>query len=252
MPKNIDIAGMTFGRLTAIGASPEIDRARFWIFSCECGKITEKRKTDVISGATRSCGCLLSEATTQRLTKHGMCKTPEYRAWRAMINRCTNPKYEHFNCYGGRGITVCDAWMNSFEEFFSSVGPRPSTQHSLDRRETNGNYEPSNCRWATKQEQSNNMRKNVFIDYLGKRQTISEWSRELGIDASVLCARLKSGFSVNELLSKESRRSRFITFEGNRRTMSQWSRELGISLQTICSRVRRGLPPELALSKDKL
>lgn len=176
MPKKIDITGQRYGRLIAVRREP----GRRWIFACDCGRQKSIAMSDVRSGCTRSCGCLLSQATTARLTKHGMCKTPEYFAWQQMINRCTNPKYQHFHCYGGRGIQICERWMK-FENFFFDMGFRPSPKHSLDRRETNGNYEPGNCRWATKQEQSCNMRKNIFIEHAGKRLTMSQWARELGI-----------------------------------------------------------------------
>lgn len=185
-------------------------------------------------------------------TKHGMCGTAEYRAWQAMINRCTNPRYEHFHCYGGRGIVVCQSWSESFETFFADMGHRPSTRHSLDRKNTNGNYEPTNCRWATKREQSSNMRKNIFIEAYGKRQTVAEWSRESGLSVLTLLRRLRDDLSVEDIFKTDPRHVHFIEHGGKRQSMSQWARDLGISLQTMASRAKRGLPVHEILSKEKL
>ncbi len=135
-----------------------------------------------------------------RRIKHGLCKTPEYRAWIAMKHRCYNHKTPRFNRYGARGIIVCDRWLNSFENFFVDMGVRPSENHSLDRIDNNGNYEPSNCRWATIKEQNDNKCDSIVLEHNGRRQNVSAWSKELGINHRTLAIRIETGWSIADAL----------------------------------------------------
>lgn len=121
---------------------------------------------------------------------HGKCRTTEYRSWNGMKNRCNNPNDKNYDRYGGRGIRVCDRWNRSFVSFLEDMGEKPEGT-TLDRIDVNGNYEPSNCRWATPLEQSNNQRTNVKVTYKGKTMNISQWARELGIAEPTLRSRLK-------------------------------------------------------------
>lgn len=123
--------------------------------------------------------------------KHGHARkghiSLEFHSWASMLSRCTNPKDANFYLYGERGIAVCARWLNSFENFLTDMGPRPSKSHTIDRYpDKNGNYEPGNCRWATKLEQGNNTRRNVLLEFAGKRQTIAQWAREIGIKAATI------------------------------------------------------------------
>lgn len=122
--------------------------------------------------------------TTKRhtpwLIKHGASTTPEYNAWRAIKQRCHNPNSRYYKWYGERGIAICERWRDSFQNFLEDMGERPSDKHTLDRIDTDKGYSPDNCRWATRKEQSNNLRKNIPITYQGRTQTISEWADELG------------------------------------------------------------------------
>jgi hypothetical protein len=104
----------------------------------------------------------------------------EHDAWRGMLARCRNPRHPSYKNYGGRGITACERW-NSFENFLDDMGKRPSPKHSLDRIDNNGNYEPGNCRWATRREQANNTRMNRFVTFDGRTMTLAQWARETGI-----------------------------------------------------------------------
>lgn len=172
--------------------------------SCKCGKETIVTASRLLSGHTRSCGCLLLEVTREIFLKHGQTvgrkRTPEHRVWQHMLGRClceTDAAYPH---YGGRGIQVCDRWKTSFENFHADMGPRPSPKHSIDRINVNGDYCPENCRWATTLQQANNKRSTVWLGYLGTYRPLTEWSRELGVSYSCLRRRLSSGWSDEEVL----------------------------------------------------
>lgn len=125
-----------------------------------------------------------------KFEQHGMRNTPEYRAWSHMRDRCYRKKDKSYQNYGGRGIIVCDRWRKSFTAFYEDMGKRPTPQHSIDRIDNDGNYEPSNCRWATKQEQADNRRSGYRFTYKGETLSIRQWSVESGIAYDTLRQRL--------------------------------------------------------------
>ncbi|MGH9238774.1 MAG: hypothetical protein ACRD3G_12115 [Vicinamibacterales bacterium] len=127
-------------------------------------------------------------------------ETPEYRSWRAMRDRCGNPKVANYDVYGGRGIRVCERWQNSFEAFLEDMGPKPSAAHTIDRKDRNGHYEPDNCVWATRREQSQHLTSTRLLTFRGRTQSLSAWGRELGLGGSAISRRLKRGWSIEEAL----------------------------------------------------
>jgi len=146
----VDLTSQRFGKLVVIERVQNQRHQPMWKCQCECGSTPIIRGAQLRSGITRSCGCLK--------TKHGMSKSYLYKCWQQMKQRCTNFNSEDWRDYGGRGITVCERWLDSFENFYEDMGHRPTSNHSIDRIDNNGNYEPSNCRWATASQQQFNKR----------------------------------------------------------------------------------------------
>lgn len=134
-----------------------------------------------------------------------MWRSREYTSWQAMNQRCYNPKDDHFKDYGNRGIKVCDRWVESFENFYADMGSRPA-KTTLDRKDVNGHYELSNCRWATVKEQANNRRNNTYLTFMGEKLTQKQWSERLNLSESTIHNRLLKGMSVEEAFTKPVRR----------------------------------------------
>lgn len=159
-PNALEIeVGTVFGRWTVLAPAKrdKHGRKRF-LCRCDCGVEKLVAGTYLRHGKSQSCGCLQRERAPGAPIKHGMAGTPEYRAWQQMRQRCSNRRHVEWRNYGGRGICVCKEWDQSFQAFYEHVGPRPSSQHSLDRIDNDGNYEPGNVRWATASEQRRNQR----------------------------------------------------------------------------------------------
>lgn len=201
MSKLIDLTGQKFGKLTVIERvgtyiTPRGAKTPLWKCKCDCGEECIVRRNDLRSGAQKSCGCYLKELTSKMSKKHGMSSSHVNAIWRGIKDRCYNPNNKSYKNYGGRGITVDTRWIDKekgFINFYYDVSKLPhfgEKGYSLDRINNNGNYEIDNVRWANREEQNNNKRNNRFIEYNGKKQTISQWGRELGISESLIKQRL--------------------------------------------------------------
>lgn len=208
MPTAIDITGQRYGRLVAVRPVARVGEVRRWLFACDCGREVEAPVGRVRIGNTRSCGCLHSEAVAGRNTTHGKSRRAEYQAWCKMRERCEHPGSKDYRLYGQRGIRVCDRWQD-FASFIDDMGPRPSSEHSIDRVDSNGNYEPGNCRWATATEQARNTSRNRWLEHDGRRMTLAEWGLETGIGPELIRARIdRCGWSVAKALTSPARAQR--------------------------------------------
>lgn len=192
----IDLAGKRFGKLLVLYKS---DKKWRWICKCDCGKLSEHYYYDLLNGYAKSCGCLKKE----RNLKHGQSQTRLYRIWSKMKQRCYNPNETCYERYGGRGVKVCDEWLNDFECFFDWAYSNGYTDKlTIDRIDVNGNYEPSNCRWADTYQQSRNKRSNRIYTYHGKTLCLADWAKEYGINYSSLCKSISRGHSFEETISR--------------------------------------------------
>lgn len=190
----IDMTGQRFGRWVVTGGRVDGDAYKCPCV-CDCGSIKNVSIVSLKEGRSQSCGCLRSELLTEDNFKHGGAYTFEYCIWGGMKARCSNSSAPQYKDYGGRGITVCERWLESYGNFIKDMGNRPSSAHTLDRIDNNGDYCPENCRWTTREEQNNNKRNNVFLRAYGKTLTLSQWSREVGLSASAISARVLRGLT---------------------------------------------------------
>lgn len=156
--KTLDLLGKTIGKLWICVQGPS-NSGTYWFCKCDCGNEVLVRGSSLVSGHTKSCGCLQKEKVTKHGGWVGSKESPEYRSWLSMKSRCLNKKSPDYLRYGERGIKICKEWKFSFKNFIQDMGKRPSLEYSLDRIDNSGNYEKSNCRWATMKQQSNNRRK---------------------------------------------------------------------------------------------
>lgn len=199
---------MKFGRLTVISYENTRNQRSVWKCICDCGNTTCVTSNELKSGHTTSCGCYRNELARERALKHGFSKSKLLNKWKGMISRCENKKDVNYKNYGARGITVCNEWhdyetfckwayANGFDE------SKSKREMTLDRIDVNGNYEPSNCRFADWTLQQRNKRTNRCIEYNGEKHCVSEWAELTGINYRTILNRLNNGLAIEKVLRKE-------------------------------------------------
>lgn len=207
--KKLEIAaGTKFGRLTVIGEGQPIGKrkVRSLLCSCDCGSPARSYGLlNLRAGDTLSCGCFKKERLSEAHTTHGgarsnATRTRLYRIWNGMKDRCTNPRNKSYGNYGGRGITVCQEWMDSFETFRNDMGDPPTDAHTIERRDGNLGYSPENCHWATMEEQANNRSTNVILTLGETSMTQAQWARKLGINEHTIRRRIQRGLPMSKVL----------------------------------------------------
>lgn len=201
-----DLTGKVVGRLTVIcrnGYAPNgKSQETAWLCRCECGNEKTIARSQLVKERIVSCGCKRKEHMGALNRTHGQSNTAEHRIWTNMKTRCTNKKATGFEHYGGRGIKMCDRWLNSFEAFYKDMGPRPSPDHTIDRIDNNGNYEKSNCRWAVDETQKNNRSDTIFLELNGVKMGAAQWARDRGISYRTIVSRHKLGWTDEEILTR--------------------------------------------------
>ena len=193
---HVEVIGKKFGMLVVVSEETKIENG--WkvecVCLCDCGKTRILPKSYLLAGKVISCGCTRFRPRANNFKpqfKHGMHASKEWAAWKSMKARCTNPNNAEYHRYGGRGITVCPEWFNSFSTFYEDMGAKPEGL-SLDRIDNNRNYCKENCRWATTRQQLNNKSTNVFVTYKGETKSASEFARQYGIKPDTLLGRLQN------------------------------------------------------------
>lgn len=245
-----DLTGQRFGRLIVAGISRKVQSGKreryYWECSCDCGKTKNIRTDCLTSGLVRSCGCLKKEQDAVNLTKNHRHKLSNTRIWHvyySMLHRCYNENDSRYSDYGGRGISVCEEWKNSFDAFAKWAIENGYTEGlQIDRINNNGNYEPENCRWVDIKTNCRNRRSNVIVSYKGKEMTLVEASEKSGLSYSTLRSRWERGIRgealFNELAPKGNKRETW--YNGKLVTLKELSKITGINLNTLNSRYYKG------------
>ena len=194
-----DMTGKRFGRLVVLEkVAPQIGptgrKRTAYRCKCDCGNVVVVLRENVVSGRTGSCGCYKHERGVEVNTRHGETRTRLHNLWLSMKARCQNPNNKSYHNYGGRGVTVCDEWSNSYESFRDwALANGYADNLSIDRLNNDMGYSPDNCRWVTFHQQQNNRRNNRVIEFTGKSMTLAEWAREIGVSHKTLHQRFRYG-----------------------------------------------------------
>lgn len=262
LPKNynfVNITGQTFGRLNVLEYAGKNKFGHVtWKCQCACGTICTIDSQCLRYGSVVSCGCYRDELVGSLNRTHGHSVGTSkklYQIWKAMIDRCHNPKNKKYRIYGGRGITVCQRWLNSFEDFRDDMGPRPSDKHSLERRDGDKGYGPDNVIWADNHTQNRNMRTNNWIEYQGRTMIITDWAKETGLSVMTIFHRLKDGMTTEQALTtpvnpnhpRKGYAPRLITCNGKTQCIAAWARETGMLPTVIARRLKKGMTDEQAI-----
>ena len=202
MSVGVDISNQKYGYLTALIFCFYKNKKVYWLCKCHCGNLKAIRKSHLMSGLTKSCGCFKNKMISIANGTHHKRNSSIYNRWIGMRDRCYNKNSRVYYRYGGRGITVCEKWRYSFENFLKDMGEPIGKNYSIDRIDNDVNYEPANCRWATPREQSLNRKSNIFLEYKGRVKCQKEWAQELGINQNTISKRVKRGESFDSIYER--------------------------------------------------
>lgn len=192
-------ANHRFGRLLVIGSAEPKKASKRVLCLCDCGKEHIANINNLRSGATSSCGCLRNERIREANSRHSMTDSITHNRWKSMRSRCNQKNSKSYPRYGGRGITICEEW-NDFEAFLRDMSECPGDGWTLERKDSDGNYEPSNCKWATRKEQNRNTSRTHLLEFRGESRCVGEWSEILGLDVQTILSRLRRGWDVDKSL----------------------------------------------------
>lgn len=208
----VDLEGIRFDRLSVVAYLYRRDSHQYWFCQCDCGAVRSVTSNKLRTGWTKSCGCFHRDAARVRMTTHGQRRTPEYYSYHSMLGRCLCPTNAAYKDYGGRGITVCQRWIDGdgdrtgIECFFADMGRRTTKHHTLDREDNDGPYSPENCRWATRARQAGNRRSTRYTTVDGVRMSILDACKRLGVKPEMVRWRLAHGWSFERAVTQKKRR----------------------------------------------
>lgn len=256
--QRINLVGKTFGRLVVEEFAGVEKGSCCFVCRCQCGVRKVIKGEYLRNGNTTSCGCRRRENAREvgrKTCTHGKHQSRVYRCWRNIIDRCTNERLKSYPSYGGRGISVCKRWLE-FANFYSDMGD-PPPDASIDRIDNDGDYTPTNCRWATRGQQARNRRNTLMVEWKGEQRLLVEICDELGINYYTAYARLtKYKLPIEEVLRSggnsffkdKNPRVKLITFHGETRSMTDWANSLGLTCATLSYRLKNGWTLEEALT----
>lgn len=209
--RKTEMIGKKFGQFLVLKEVEKKNNKRAFLCRCSCKKEYIVMGDNLRSGNSTQCMSCSSKIKGGKYRTHGMTNTRVFKVWAGIKDRCRNTNCPLYKNYGGRGISVCDRWFNSFEAFLKDMGEPPSLKHQIDREDNDGNYEPGNCRWVTSEVQQNNRRNNVLIEHNGRKKTLSQWATCLGVGVTTLRWRLLAGWPPEKILSVPVRQKGRIT-----------------------------------------
>lgn len=240
--RSLNLIGNVFGMLKVLteaesSITPKGRTKRRFLCQCSCGNQKIISMDSLQMGHSKSCGCTSYELVAKARTKHGFARSRIYKIWQGMLARCNKPNCNAYKNYGGRGIKVCEKW-NTFEGFYEDMGPSYYDGGTIERKDVNGNYEQSNCKWIDKKDQSWNLRKNVKVKFNGQMLNLKELSELVDIPIKIIQQRISNQkWSVEKAISNHIRTRKLFSFNGEMLTLTEISNVTAIHLRTLTTRV---------------